>query len=145
VDAKEEDAVQAIQKQTGGAHGALVTAVSLPAFKQALGTLRRGGTCVLNGLPPGEFPVSIFDLVLNGQTVRGSIVGTRKDLEEALQFAAEGKVKATIEQQPMASINDIFDRLKKGKVNGRIVLDIAGESGAKKSTGSKTSKTHVAA
>jgi alcohol dehydrogenase, propanol-preferring len=40
--------------------------------------------------------------VLNGQTVRGSIVGTRKDLEEALQFAAEGKVKATIEQQPMA-------------------------------------------
>ena len=122
-----------------------MTAVSLPAFKQALGTLRRGGTCVLNGLPPGEFPVSIFDLVLNGQTVRGSIVGTRKDLEEALQFAAEGKVKATIEQQPMASINDIFDRLKKGKVNGRIVLDIAGESGAKKSTGSKTSKTHVAA
>ena len=79
----------------------LVTAVSLPAFKQALGTLRRGGTCVLNGLPPGEFPVSIFDLVLNGQTVRGSIVGTRKDLEEALQFAAEGKVKATIEEQPL--------------------------------------------
>ena len=130
--------VQAIQKQTGGAHGVLVTAVSLPAFKQALGTLRRGGTCVLNGLPPGEFPVSIFDLVLNGQTVRGSIVGTRKDLEEALQFAAEGKVKATIEEQPLGSINDIFDRLKKGKVNGRIVLDIAGESGAKKSTGTKT-------
>jgi propanol-preferring alcohol dehydrogenase len=72
-------------------------------------------------------------------------VGTRKDLEEALQFAAEGKVKATIEQQPMASINDIFDRLKKGKVNGRIVLDIAGESRSKKSTGAKTSKTHVAA
>jgi propanol-preferring alcohol dehydrogenase len=84
-------------------------------------------------------------LVLNGQTVRGSIVGTRKDLEEALQFAAEGKVKATIEQQPMASINDVFDRLKKGKVNGRIVLDIGGESGAKRSTSSKTSKTHAAA
>ena len=145
VDAKEEDVVQAIQKQTGGVHGALVTAVSLPAFKQALGTLRRGGTCVLNGLPPGEFPVPIFDLVLNGQTVRGSIVGTRKDLEEALQFAAEGKVKATIEQQPLGSINDIFDRLKKGKVNGRIVLDIAGESGAKKSTGAKTPKSHAAA
>ncbi|MGA8500249.1 MAG: alcohol dehydrogenase AdhP [Candidatus Sulfotelmatobacter sp.] len=145
VDAKEEDVVQAIQKQTGGVHGALVTAVSLPAFKQALGTLRRGGTCVLNGLPPGEFPVSIFDLVLNGQTVRGSIVGTRKDLEEALQFAAEGKVKATIEEQPLASINDIFDRLKKGKVNGRIVLDIAGESRSKKSTRTKTSETYAVA
>src|SRR5579862_8242296 len=133
VDAKEENVVETIQKKIGGAHGVLVTAVSLPAFKQALGTLRRGGTCVLNGLPPGEFPVSIFDLVLNGQTVRGSIVGTRKDLEEALQFAAEGKVKATIEKQPLGSINSIFDNLKKGKVNGRIVLDIAAEAGAKKS------------
>jgi alcohol dehydrogenase, propanol-preferring len=133
VDAKLEDPVAVIQKEIGGAHGVLVTAVSLPAFQQALGMLRRGGTCVLNGLPPGEFPVSIFDLVLNGQTVRGSIVGTRKDLEEALQFAAEGKVKATIEKQPLASINSVFDRLKKGKVNGRIVLDIAGGSATKKS------------
>ncbi|MGA2416720.1 MAG: alcohol dehydrogenase AdhP [Candidatus Sulfotelmatobacter sp.] len=133
VDAKLEDPIQAIQKQIGGAHGVLVTAVSLGAFKQAIGMLRRGGTCVLNGLPPGEFPISIFDLVLNGQTVRGSIVGTRKDLEEALAFAADGKVKATIETQPLGSINDVFDRLKKGKVNGRIVLDIAAESGAKKS------------
>jgi propanol-preferring alcohol dehydrogenase len=134
VDAKQEDPVLAIQKKIGGAHGVLVTAVSLPAFKQAIGMLRRGGTCVLNGLPPGEFPVSIFDLVLNGQTVRGSIVGTRKDLEEALQFAADGKVKATIEQQPLGSINAIFDRLKQGKVNGRIVLDIAHEAGANKTT-----------
>ncbi|HXM22612.1 MAG TPA: alcohol dehydrogenase AdhP [Terriglobales bacterium] len=139
VDAKQEDPVQVIQKKIGGAHGVLVTAVSLPAFKQAIGMLRRGGTCVLNGLPPGEFPVSIFDLVLNGQTVRGSIVGTRKDLEEALQFAADGKVKATIEPQPLGSINDIFDRLKQGKVNGRIVLDIAREAGAIKP------KSHVAA
>jgi alcohol dehydrogenase, propanol-preferring len=134
VDAKQEDPVLAIQKKIGGAHGVLVTAVSLPAFKQAIGMLRRGGTCVLNGLPPGEFPVSIFDLVLNGQTVRGSIVGTRKDLEEALQFAADGKVKATIEQQPLGSINAIFDRLKQGRVNGRIVLDIAHEAGANKTT-----------
>ena len=145
VDAKEEDVVQTIQKKIGGAHGALVTAVSLPAFKQALGTLRRGGTCVLNGLPPGEFPVSIIDLVLNGQTIRGSIVGTRKDLEEALQFAAEGKVKATIEEQLLGSINDIFDRLKKGKVNGRIVLDIAAESGAKKPIPAKAYKSHAVA
>ena len=132
VDAQDEDPVTVIQKEIGGAHGVLVTAVSLPAFKQALRMLRRGGTCVLNGLPPGEFPVSIFDLVLNGQTVRGSIVGTRKDLEEALQFAAEGKVEATIEKQPLGSINDVFDRLRKGKVNGRVVLEISGGSEKKK-------------
>ncbi len=125
IDVQKENPAAVVQKQIGGAHGVLVTAVSLGAFQQALGMLRRGGTCVLNGLPPGEFPVSVFDLVLNRYTLRGSIVGTRKDLEEALDFAAAGKVKATIETQPLGAINNVFDRLKHGKVNGRVVLDMA--------------------
>ena len=132
IDAKTQDPQAEIQKLIGGAEGVLVTAVSTIAFKQALGMLRRGGTCVLNGLPPGEFPVSIFDMVLNGYTLRGSIVGTRLDLEEALMFAAEGKVKATIETLPLESINDTFDRLKAGKVNGRVVLGIGKEAIEKK-------------
>jgi alcohol dehydrogenase, propanol-preferring len=131
IDAKTQDPAKEIQKQIGGAHGVLVTAVSLIAFKQAVGMLRRGGTCVLNGLPPGEFPVSIFDVVLNGYTIRGSIVGTRLDLEQALAFAAEGKVKATIEKLSLESINDVFSRLKKGQVNGRVVLSLKEESFAK--------------
>ena len=57
-------------------------------------------------------------------TVRGSIVGTRKDLQESLQFAAEGKVKPTTETQPLDAINDVFDRLKHGQVNGRVVLNL---------------------
>lgn len=134
VDAKTQDPAAEIQKQIGGAQGVLVTAVSTIAFKQAMGMLRRGGTCVLNGLPPGEFPISIFDVVLNRYTIRGSIVGTRVDLEEALMFAAEGKVKATIETQPLASINDVFARLKSGQVNGRIVLEIGEQAPVKKAT-----------
>jgi propanol-preferring alcohol dehydrogenase len=130
IDARTQDPATEIQKQIGGAHGVLVTAVSTIAFKQAIGMLRRGGTCVLNGLPPGEFPVSIFDVVLNRYTIRGSIVGTRLDLQEALRFAAEGKVRATIETQPLASINDIFERLKTGKVNGRVVLAISEQASA---------------
>lgn len=129
IDARTQDPAAEIQRQIGGAHGVLVTAVSTIAFKQAIGMLRRGGTCVLNGLPPGEFPVSIFDVVLNRYTIRGSIVGTRLDLEEALAFAAEGKVKATIETLPLDSINSIFDRLKTGKINGRVVLGIGGNTG----------------
>jgi propanol-preferring alcohol dehydrogenase len=128
IDAKTQDPPKEIQKQIGGAHGVLVTAVSPIAFKQAVGMLRRGGTCVLNGLPPGEFPVSIFDVVLNGYTIRGSIVGTRLDLEQSLAFAAEGKVKATIETLPLESINDVFSRLKKGQVNGRVVLGLKEEA-----------------
>ena len=130
IDAKTQDPAKEIQKQIGGAHGVLVTAVSPIAFKQAVGMLRRGGTCVLNGLPPGEFPVSIFDVVLNGYTIRGSIVGTRLDLEEALAFAGEGKVKATIEILPLECINEVFSQLKKGQINGRVVLGLRQETPA---------------
>jgi propanol-preferring alcohol dehydrogenase len=124
IDATTQDPPTEIQKQIGGAQGVLVTAVSTVAFKQAFGMLRRSGTCVLVGLPPGDFPVSIFDMVLNRYTIRGSIVGTRLDLQEALAFAAEGKVRATIETMALESINDVFERLRSGQVNGRVVLGI---------------------
>ena len=65
--------------------------------------------------------------MLNGYTIRGSIVGSRLDLEEALSFAAEGKVKAMIEMQPLESINEVFQRLKAGDVKGRVVLGIGGQ------------------
>ncbi len=125
VNAATSDAAAEVQRAIGGAHAVLITAVSVKAFQQAVGMLRRGGTCVLNGLPPGEFPTPIFDVVLKRLTIRGSIVGTRKDLQEALQFAAEGKVKATTETQPLEAINDVFARLRKGAVQGRVVLQIA--------------------
>ena len=78
---------------------------------------------VLNGLPPGDFPVSIFDMVLNGTTIRGSIVGTRLDLKESLQFAASGKVEAIVKAEPIENINDIFERMRHGQIEGRIVVD----------------------
>jgi alcohol dehydrogenase, propanol-preferring len=107
----------------GGAHGILVTAVSTSAFAQALKMVRRKGTVSLVGLPPGEFPTPIFDVVLKRITVRGSIVGTRRDLDEAIAFAAEGKVRAEITKAPLGDINAIFDRMKSGKIDGRMVLD----------------------
>lgn len=108
-----------------GAHGVLVTAVSPKAFEQAIGTMRRGGIMVLNGLPPGKFDLSIFDMVLDGITARGSIVGTRKDLQEALDFADRHKVKANIAVEPLTNINDIFARMHAGKIEGRIVVDMS--------------------
>ncbi|EOL9002719.1 alcohol dehydrogenase AdhP [Cronobacter turicensis] len=109
----------------GGAHGVLVTAVSPKAFAQATTMMRRGGTMVLNGLPPGKFDLSIFDMVLDGTTVRGSIVGTRKDLQEALDFAGHNKVAAEIAVEPLENINDIFARMRNGKITGRIVVDMS--------------------
>ncbi|RWB73418.1 MAG: alcohol dehydrogenase AdhP [Mesorhizobium sp.] len=123
VNARQADPAAFVKKEVGGAQGVLVTAVSPKAFEQALGMVGRGGTVSLNGLPPGDFPLSIFDTVLNGVTVRGSIVGTRLDLQEALDFAGDGKVKATIETERLENINDIFSRMHKGDIQGRIVID----------------------
>ena len=125
VNAKTTDAVKAVQETIGGAHGVLITAVSKAAFAQGTGMLRRGGTCVLNGLPPGDFPLSIFDVVLRCLTVRGSLVGTRADLKEALTFAADGQVKANIETTSLDDVNNVLERLRAGTVNGRVVLKIS--------------------
>ncbi len=124
VDAKRPDAGEAVVKLTGGgAHGVLVTAVSRPAFAQALEMVRRRGTVSLVGLPPGTFPTPIFDVVLKRITIRGSIVGSRKDLAEAVQFAAESKVSSHIHKARLEDINRVFADLKAGTVDGRIVLD----------------------
>ncbi|MBL6613132.1 MAG: alcohol dehydrogenase AdhP [Reyranella sp.] len=125
VNAKAPDAAAQVVKATGGgAHGVLVTAVSIPAFAQALSLVRRKGTISLNALPPGDFPTPIFDVVLKRITIRGSIVGTRKDLAEAIEFASEGKVKAHIHKAKLEDINTIFSNLSAGKVDGRMVMTL---------------------
>jgi len=124
INARNTDPGVFIRKEVGGAHGVLVTAVSPKAFQQSLGMVRRGGTVALVGLPPGDFPLSIFDMVLNGITVRGSIVGTRLDLQEALQFAGEGKVKATVTTERLENINQVFARMHAGDIQGRVVIDM---------------------
>jgi propanol-preferring alcohol dehydrogenase len=122
--AKTGDPAAALKTATGGgAHGVLITAPSLPAFKQGVAMTRKVGTCVLVGLPPGEFPLPLFGVVADCITVRGSFVGNRKDMAECLDFAAQGKVKADIELQPLSAINKVFERLEHGDVPSRVVLD----------------------
>jgi propanol-preferring alcohol dehydrogenase len=123
LDVRQPDLAEEVRQVTGGgAHGVLVTAVSTGAFSQAISYARRRGTISLVGLPPGAFPTPIFDVVLKRLTIRGSIVGTRHDLAEALAFAAEGKVKAHIHKRPLECINEIFADLHAGHVDGRIVI-----------------------
>jgi alcohol dehydrogenase, propanol-preferring len=120
-----DDPAAELQSRTGGGvHGALVTAVNAHAFPQAVGALRRGGTVSLVGLPPDQFPLDIFTTVLFGLTVRGSIVGTRRDMQEALDFFARGKVSPTYTVRPLAEINDIFAELEGGTIDGRVVMDM---------------------
>ena len=124
VNAATQDAVREVQSALRGAHGVLVTAVSRGAFAQAVGMLHKRGTVSLVGLPPGAFELPIFDVVLNAKTVRGSIVGTRKDLEEALAFAAEGKVAAHFSTDRLENVNEIFSSMRRGAIDGRVVLEM---------------------
>lgn len=123
INAMGPDPTEAIQEAVGGAHGVLVTAVHPDAFGQAIGMVRRGGTIVFNGLPPGDFPAPIFDIVLKGLTIRGSIVGTRRDMEEALEFYSRGLIHPTFSKRPLNEINEVLDEMDHGKIEGRVVLE----------------------
>jgi alcohol dehydrogenase, propanol-preferring len=119
------DPVEAIKNEVGGVQAAISVAVTRKAFEQAYHSVKRGGSLVVVGLPNDELPIPIFDTVLNGVTVKGSIVGTRKDMQEAIDFAVRGKVRANIETASLEEINDVFERMEKGQINGRVVLTIS--------------------
>ena len=118
-----EDVAALIQEKTGGAHSAVVTAVSKVAFNQAVDSVRAGGRVIAVGLPSEMMDLSIVKTVLDGIQVIGSLVGTRKDLEEAFQFGAEGLVVPVVQKRPVSDAVDVFDEMEAGTIQGRMVLD----------------------
>ncbi|MEW4949443.1 MULTISPECIES: alcohol dehydrogenase AdhP [Pseudomonas] len=126
INSRTEDAAKVIQAKTGGAHAAVVTAVAKAAFNSAVDALRAGGRLVAVGLPSEAMNLNIPRLVLDGIEVIGSLVGTRQDLQEAFQFAAEGKVVPKVTLRPIEDINQIFDEMLEGKIKGRMVIQFEG-------------------
>ena len=114
-----EDVAGYIQEKTGGTHSAVVTAVYKVAFNQAVDRVRAGGTVVA----VEYMDLSIVKTVLDGIRVVGSLVGTRKDLEEAFDFGAQGLVVPVVETVPVDTAVKVFDQMEKGKIQGRKVLD----------------------
>jgi alcohol dehydrogenase, propanol-preferring len=122
VNAAREDPVEAIQN-LGGADQAIALAVAPCAFQQAYRSLRRGGTLVFVALPPeNTVELPIFETVLNGITVVGSIVGTRVDLREVFELHAAGLTKVISEVRPLDSVNEAIAEVEAGTVPARIVL-----------------------
>ena len=122
VNAAKEDPAEAIQR-LGGADQAIALAVSPRAFEHAYRSLRRGGTLVFVGLPAeNTIELPIFETVLNGITVVGSIVGTRVDLREVFELHAAGLTKVITEVRPLASVNEAIDDVEAGTVPARIVF-----------------------
>jgi propanol-preferring alcohol dehydrogenase len=123
INALTEDPIEAIQK-LGGADQAIALAVAPKAFEQAYGSLRRGGTLVFVALPAdNEVKLPIFETVLNGITIVGSIVGTRAELRDVFALHAAGKTTVIRETRALADVNEAIADVESGRVVARIVLE----------------------
>jgi alcohol dehydrogenase, propanol-preferring len=124
VNAGKEDPAAAIQR-LGGADQAIVLAVSPTAFEQAFKSLRRGGKLVCVGLPAdNEMRLPIFETVLGGITIVGSIVGTRADLREVFELHRGGRTRVTSECIPLSQVNEAIADVEAGRIEARVVLAI---------------------
>ncbi|MFC8348428.1 zinc-dependent alcohol dehydrogenase [Streptomyces sp. NPDC057280] len=125
IDARKQDVAEVL-KAHGGAHAAIALAVNEAAFAAVNSGLRRGGKLVMVALPAhGTIQVPIFDTVLNGTSVIGSIVGTRQDLAEVFDLHAAGRTRVISETRPLSSVNDSIEDVLRGQVKARIVFDLA--------------------
>ena len=122
VNAAKQDPAEFI-KELGGADQAIALAVSPASFEQAYRSLRRGGTLVFVALPAeNHIELPIFETVLNGITVVGSIVGTRVDLREVFELHAAGKTRVIRETRSFADVNEAIADVEAGRVPARIVF-----------------------
>ena len=112
-----------MQEKIGGVHAAVITVPIVAAFEQAFQSVRRGGRVVAVALPNGKMAVPIVDCVLGGIELVGSIVGTRKDLQECLEIAKHHKIECKVQKRKIEDINEIFDDMLNYRISGRVVLD----------------------
>ncbi|GAA5882563.1 hypothetical protein JCM3774_002350 [Rhodotorula dairenensis] len=126
-DFPDDDALIAeVRRVSGGRgpHASVVFSAGAAAYNHALKYLRPRGTLVCVGLPAGaELRADIYTTVCTGLRIVGSNIGNRQDAIEALEFAARGQVKPQIAVEPLANLQSVFERMERGAISGRIVLD----------------------
>ncbi|QKW48609.1 alcohol dehydrogenase AdhP [Streptomyces buecherae] len=124
IDARVQDPAEVLLRH-GGANIALALAVSEDAFATAYAGLRRGGKLVLVAMPAhGTLRVPIFETVLNGTSVLGSIVGTRQDLAEVFELHAAGRTRVIYETRSLEAVNEAMAEVSRGEVAARLVFDM---------------------
>jgi alcohol dehydrogenase, propanol-preferring len=123
VNAAEHNPAEEI-RALGGADVAIALAASPQSFHQAFASLRRGGRLVCVALPAGgTLTVPIFDTVLGGISVIGSIVGTRQDLAEVFELHRAGRTRVFAETRKLDQVNETFSDVLAGRVQARIVFE----------------------
>lgn len=123
VDARGDQAAQIAA--VGGADVALVTVPSPQAMAAAHAALNPTGRLVLVGLPAhNQLTIPVFETVLRGIKVMGSLVGTRNDLADCFGLHAAGRTRVVAEKRALEDVNECFDEVLSGKVAARLVFDM---------------------
>lgn len=123
VNAATVDPVEAIQ-ELGGADVAIVLAASTKVFEQAFASLRRGGRLICVALPAeATMSIPIFDTVLKGISIIGSIVGTRQDVAEVFALHAAGKTRVIAETRKIEDVNEAMAEVLSSQVPARLVFE----------------------
>ncbi len=114
----------------GGSFDLIIDTVSAPHdLNQYLGLLRVEGAMVLLGVPPTPAPVSAFPLIMGRRTLSGSLIGGLPETQEMLDYCAEKGIVSDIELIPVQQINDAYERMLKGDVRYRFVIDMKSLNG----------------
>src|SRR5262249_1524094 len=119
--ATREDVVKRIRKM-GGAHVAVVTSGSKAAYDSAFYSVRSGGTLMVVGMPAED--LSFPAIMMREMRIQSSATGTRDDLRAVLDLATAGRIKCQIETEPLSNVNVVLDRMRAGKITGRVVLKL---------------------
>ncbi|KAE8372415.1 chaperonin 10-like protein [Aspergillus bertholletiae] len=125
-DYKVDDIEKEVKKLTGGfgAHAVICTANSESAYTQSMRLLRSLGVLVCVGIPnvPFRLPATPFDMIVKGLTIVGNSAGTAKEMDELMEMAVAGEVRAHIECFELDRINDVVMRLGRSEIDGRAVV-----------------------
>jgi alcohol dehydrogenase, propanol-preferring len=121
LNAASPDDIKSLRKQ-GGVNVAVVTSAAKAAYDTAFKCLAPGGTLSVVGLPAEPLTFPALGLVGIEARIVGSSVGTREDMRAVLELAAQGKLRCLTETQPLGEVNAVFERMRRGQINGRVVL-----------------------
>ena len=120
-DATDPETPKALRK-LGGMHVAVVTSAAKAAYELAMKSLRPAGTLAIVGLPSETIPLNALSFVGSELRIVSAAVGTRDDMRAVLELAAQGQLRCHIEEVPLADANAVFERMRRGQINGRMVL-----------------------
>ncbi|KAK0725961.1 chaperonin 10-like protein [Lasiosphaeris hirsuta] len=121
-----DDVKAASGRENLGPHAVLVLTPQEQPFQQATAYVRAHGAAVVIGLPAvAKISMPVFDTVVRMVTVKGSYVGSRQDMAEAIEFFSRGLIKAPYKVVGLSELQGVFKAMSENKVVGRCVLDMS--------------------